>query len=63
MSLTHPRNIFLVVLQIGKAKDLSALLHTLDLYLRGAYFTSYPDSGFVVVILSPALKMQGFHLC
>jgi hypothetical protein len=27
-SLTHPRKILLVVLQIGKAKDLSAPLHT-----------------------------------
>jgi hypothetical protein len=27
-SLTHPRNILLVVLQIGKAKDLSAPLRT-----------------------------------
>jgi hypothetical protein len=28
-SLTHPRKILLVVLQIGKAKDLSGPLHTL----------------------------------
>jgi hypothetical protein len=28
-SLTHPRKILLVVLQIGKAKDLSAPLRTL----------------------------------
>jgi hypothetical protein len=30
-SLTHPRKILLVVLQIGKAEDLSAPLHILDL--------------------------------
>jgi hypothetical protein len=40
-SLTHLRKIVLVVLQIGKAKDLSAHLHTFDGYSFQKYSTEY----------------------